>query len=86
MTDHSPEPWKIDTVNADRRVHVSGIYDAQQQCPLTPSPGDWTMSVEDARRITACVNACRGIPTEDLENMVRCGDRFRIIEKHGDFT
>ncbi len=29
--------------------------------------------MEDARRIVACVNACAGIPTEDLEDCVNAG-------------
>lgn len=32
------------------------------------------LSDDDARRIVACVNACSGIGTEDLENILMLGD------------
>jgi hypothetical protein len=76
--EHSPEPWKIETVGPDRRVHVSAIYDAEQQYVLTPKPGDWTMRVGDARRIVACVNILKGISTERLEEMLEKGGCFGL--------
>lgn len=33
----------------------------------------------DARRIVACVNACKGLDTEGLENMLAIGRNFRSI-------
>jgi hypothetical protein len=81
--EHSPEPWKIETVGPDRRVHVSAIYDAEQQYVLTPKPGDWTMRVGDARRIVACVNACRGLTTEELERIITAGGLLHKLYPNG---
>ena len=54
---HSPEPW---TWNIDTMISDSGdVFSTAQDYELSPSQ-------EDADRIVACVNACEGIPTEDL--------------------
>lgn len=55
---HSPEPWTTYTV-----VGQTGIRDGKG-LPLVHAADE--MSKPDAKRIVACVNACKGIPTEDL--------------------
>jgi hypothetical protein len=55
------EPW-----------HVFDPYKGQDASiyPLDDSyPIAYEMDVDDARRIVACVNACAGISTEELEAM-----------------
>jgi hypothetical protein len=51
MMEHTKEPWW----NTGVVIKADGNIPAQ------------ATSWEDARRIVACVNACAGIPTEDLE-------------------
>ena len=71
---HSPEPWTLetgvnypDTPEPERWVAVRSalrellIYDSARG-----DTGDGVL--RDLTRIVACVNACRGIPTESLIN------------------
>lgn len=68
MSEHTSEPWF-----SNRILTGFGVYSGQvvthkgprQVCQLSNSGGKPTM--EDARRIVACVNACSGIGTEYLE-------------------
>jgi hypothetical protein len=56
---HTPEPWTFGEDNDG--WYVCGCYvgnDEQHGCALSEA---------NARRIVACVNACAGIPTEQLE-------------------
>lgn len=56
---HSPEPWEYNR----HRVH-SGIVAVNNNFVCRP---DLRFSThEDMERIVACVNACAGIPTEEL--------------------
>lgn len=67
MIDHTPEPWKW---------HAQG--EANEYCMLTHD-GRWVISFRqngeltderqkaNARRIAACVNACKGVTNEQLE-------------------
>lgn len=67
MIEHTPEPWKW---------HAQG--EANEYCLLTHD-GRWVIAFRqngeltddrqkaNARRIVACVNACKGIPNEQLE-------------------
>lgn len=60
MSEHSPEPWFKD---------LTYIYDDNENPvgPILSSNGDY--SEQDARRIVACVNACKGIETEAIEGL-----------------
>lgn len=51
---HSPEPWRTSSPRFIRCADGVGYVVADACCP------------EDADRIVACVNACRGIPTDEL--------------------
>lgn len=64
---HSPEPWKVRTLQGD-----VGIDDADGLGILGCNSLDlpYVQDPEDARRIVACVNFCRDIPTEDLESII----------------
>lgn len=70
-TKHTPEPWEY-----FEEIHEAGklrIYCSVARKAGGKSPEDNILRIsgEDAestvRRIVACVNACAGIPTEDLE-------------------
>lgn len=52
-TQHTPEPWKL---SGTENIVAGGNYVVALDC-----------KPEDARRIVACVNACAGIETEQLE-------------------
>ena len=64
-TKHTPGPWRIDEyrnfVTPDGPLYLGGV--------TTPRAlGDGIRKGwENARRIVACVNACEGISTENLE-------------------
>lgn len=68
---HSPEPWTIQVLAGQ-----IGIFDSstpRNQLVVEWSPTDTQTeddvmeSLANARRIVACVNACRHLPTEFLE-------------------
>lgn len=62
---HSPEPWN----SSGRSIPLDGV----DECPVYDANGKSVVDVawyengaENAARIVACVNFCRGIPTEEL--------------------
>lgn len=63
---HSPEPW-----DADGRLVFAGTKLVARCSECHPAryetPQHWTQEA-NARRIAAAVNACAGIPTEQLES------------------
>ena len=69
--EHTPEPWSA-------KFEQSGGYDCMTNAWVIPEidavldRGDGRVEA-DARRIVACVNACRGIPTKLLENCSHIG-------------
>lgn len=68
---YTPEPWV-----ADRQTVRAGEVCIRTQLVWGNGP-DFEAAAEvhtaNARRIAACVNACEGIPTEQLEAMTRAG-------------
>ena len=66
MSDFTPGPWRIDEyrnfVTPDGPLYLGGVT-----TPLTLG-ADMRKGWENARRIVACVNACEGISTEQLES------------------
>lgn len=67
MNQHTPEPWVIDgqcAAAAESDQVNSGYYTAICKGPDGEA---------NSRRIVACVNACEGISTEDLEAVPRLG-------------
>lgn len=65
-TEHTPEPWRVEIGEQPETIALlctSGFahFELVSDSPL----GDISA---DARRIVACVNACAGIPTDDLEH------------------
>jgi DNA repair exonuclease SbcCD ATPase subunit len=65
MSKHTPEPWSFDKydniIAGSDRLLLGGI--------ATPMTAGHRMDEgkDNARRIVACVNACRGLPTDELE-------------------
>jgi len=71
MTDHTPEPWGARTVKASGSFLVRGPND-RTVCIHQPHMSASTSatheeSLANAARIVACVNACAGIPTAQLQ-------------------
>lgn len=62
---HSPEPWSVKDDDGWLRIDCANGFLVEWP------PAGWSaygrMDQEDAERSVACVNACRGIPTEKLE-------------------
>ena len=54
-TEHTPEHWSYGEDNDGWYVEKDGLQIAHG------------LTEEDARRVSACVNACAGLPTEVLE-------------------
>lgn len=66
MSKHSLEPWKLST-DMDGRVNI--FMNDGREVTLCHSH----LRHEDARRIVACVNACAGISTEQLDSWASMG-------------
>lgn len=75
MTDsqHTPEPWEAvyDDYRGDICFSGEGRWSINPVGCYMAANDDWEEAVRDectanAHRIVACVNACAGIPTEDL--------------------
>lgn len=77
MADHTKEPWLCDkrTVYALNKNGFDIFSAVVQDCRTSNSEME-----ENARRIVACVNACEGISTENLE------DNKPIIELANDYN
>ncbi len=71
MSEHTKEPWT--------RIYDSGIGPSDGfvfQCPLDGLEGEYAQA--NARRIVACVNACRMLTIEQLESAAD-GDLGKIM-------
>ena len=68
--DHTPEPWNIFSNAVEGEPwHVMGILHIATCTEQSPHDRRFDgVSKANARRIVACVNACVGLKTEDLEN------------------
>lgn len=80
MSEHTKEPWAL-----YRNGQSVGGAKGRAVCDVWPRDDDQTASEEgrsNARRIVACVNACAGLETEVLDNIVTLGetllDRFEL--------
>lgn len=82
---HTPEPWQgiNDTVCDAQDKTIAHVLTSQYE-------PDGFLST-DARRIVACVNACRGISTEQLEAVSHFGivgaqttDKLALIKQRDD--
>lgn len=81
MSKHTPEPWKSKGFNIGMGYDLSveivgpkGRLVARFVSPTPPPPNFKSEPFEDnIRRLLACVNACRGVPTEALEAFAKHG-------------
>lgn len=58
MPSHAPEPWRTSMELQTKRLFL-----------VDGKGNEVQMSDEDVRRVAACINACRGLPTEWLEGL-----------------
>lgn len=84
-TKHTPEPWRIDEyrnfVTPDGPLYLGGVT-----TPLALGE-DMRKGWENARRIVACVNACEGIITQNLEDNVpflELARRYNVVLRERD--
>lgn len=77
---HTTEPW-IAGDDEDSDYYLVGPHDGDG---IVYQPVVKLHSEANARRIVACVNACAGIPTENLESVLDLGDtlsdRFSMLK------
>lgn len=59
---HTPEPWEVSAFGDGLHAHNIPICQFFNKCG-----DDYPNREANARRIVACVNACVGIPNEQLE-------------------
>ncbi len=78
MSKHTPEPWEITTGTVGVISSISTTSETtslghfQEIVATCMGPGDEKRKA-NARRIVACVNFCKGITTEKLEELVANG-------------
>jgi hypothetical protein len=85
---HTAEPWIVsnltDVFSADRRGNVNDGFQIADCSVDFDAPDDPGLSIDqriaNARRIVACVNACAGISTEELEEQVSHGRLIALSE------
>jgi hypothetical protein len=72
---HTPEPWLIGAYNG--RYEIVGEPESGEMIVRTierrKDVGGLEVELANARRIVACVNACAGITSEELEWIARSG-------------
>lgn len=64
---HHAEPWYVNLHPYERYIEVCAGGTVAAYVPYDPRSDSLVQQQATARRIAACVNACEGIPTEDLE-------------------
>ena len=72
MSEHTPEPWKIGDGQAPFYAWKGQILAEHEdrEFILASCNQNYPDEAEsNARRIVACINACRGLQTEKLEHM-----------------
>ena len=77
MSEHTKEPWFYELEDgSDLRIYSETNANIVSGCGCCGSPN---CDDADARRIVAAVNACAGMPTDDLEEMVKQGGNVRVL-------
>jgi len=86
MKRHAPEPWRV-VENPQGAVFVYSGDIPVCRVDLLANAAHGTKPLEDARRIVACVNACRGIPTDVLDGYPVIGDLIgALVECRGELV
>jgi len=82
---HTREPWHLYHENKVIEIH-DGTSDAKSSIVFWTGfdAGDksYEEKLANAHRIVACVNACAGIPTEQLETSHRNSAVTRLVENN----
>ncbi|MFQ2035205.1 hypothetical protein ACK35Y_20045 [Aeromonas veronii] len=81
---HTPEPWQVHQ-DASGDVFVSSAKTSFHIAEIGSE--DDEAVIPDARRIVACVNACHGLPTEELEQkglVAAVGTQLLDVEQQRD--
>lgn len=75
---HTNFPWSVWTSNS--HIRISSEHDGDICHATIASDGlpVLAISLENANRIVACVNACEGISTDQLERIVSSGQRLAV--------
>lgn len=76
MSEHTPEPWETKGTRSDsvgrEHIYICGQHinsgPVLTVCLVTGQMVGPAAQEANARRIAACVNACKGMTTEDLES------------------
>lgn len=73
MSEHTPEPWAVTDRNeiGDRYIGPAHGHPYAAICVTGIPPFLGNEAEANARRIVACVNACAGVPTEELEEVAK---------------
>lgn len=67
-TTHTPEPWRAElTDDPEDGSDAYSVDCDEHSIALMDAPGGLELNEANARRIAACVNACKGLSTELLE-------------------
>lgn len=80
MSDHTKEPWSVAGI-ADEMIVAKVSELAHAHIATIHHNGN------DSRRIVACVNACRGLPTDELEQkglVAAVGTQLLDVEQQRD--
>ncbi|MGU5671202.1 hypothetical protein ACV1CZ_10755 [Aeromonas caviae] len=88
MSKHTPEPWVI--WNGGDGIMMYGAREPKRggvalMCSNELVSG--RTAIANARRIVACVNACRGLPTDELEQkglVAAVGTQLLDVERQRD--
>lgn len=85
--EHTPEPWRIDRGCAWVIVAGDG-FSVGETSPGNPEDVSEEEADANARRIVACVNACRDSETEDLERLGKdyIQPLLNLIEQRDELT
>ena len=82
---HTKEPWDVEDIKFGVGYGINGRDgDAVVWWASDLEPNNGIPEGEDARRIVACVNACAGIPTEDLEAAAAQCTQWRRLDHLSD--
>jgi hypothetical protein len=95
MSKHTPkpskqgrygEPWAVDGLQLGHKWNISDALETDMVLVQQLVGDDLKQSrrSEIARRVTACVNACKGITTEALECQAKKGLTARLIEERAE--
>lgn len=88
MSNHTKEPWHVRTMGNDcfitAAIEPGMAYGPEIMGDDYTGYGDAERKAADARRIVACVNACAGIRTAELEFQQDLGSKYLELKQQRD--